>query len=96
MGRIGECGSARILRYGPPPGIRRASETGSVARRAAAQAGGRAGFGPRPGDVTRTAALGLDGAVASWTLAPGRYMLFCSLPGHMTAGMRVLITVHRA
>ena len=39
----------------------------------------------------------LPGRVSSarWTLAPGRYMLFCSLPGHMAAGMHVLITVRR-
>jgi plastocyanin len=38
-----------------------------------------------PGNVT----------TATWTLAPGRYQLYCSLPGHMMAGMRVQITVHR-
>jgi uncharacterized cupredoxin-like copper-binding protein len=34
-------------------------------------------------------------SAARWTLAPGRYMLFCSLPGHMAAGMHVNITVRR-
>jgi uncharacterized cupredoxin-like copper-binding protein len=34
-------------------------------------------------------------STARWTLAPGRYMLFCSLPGHMAAGMHVNITVRR-
>jgi uncharacterized cupredoxin-like copper-binding protein len=34
-------------------------------------------------------------STAHWTLAPGRYMLFCSLPGHMAAGMHVNITVRR-
>lgn len=32
---------------------------------------------------------------ATWTLAPGRYQLYCSLPGHMARGMRVRITVRR-
>jgi uncharacterized cupredoxin-like copper-binding protein len=59
--------------------------------------------------VQRTAASGamvgpiqsvritLPGKVSSarWTLAPGRYVLFCSLPGHMAAGMHVNITVRR-
>ncbi|HTU30456.1 MAG TPA: hypothetical protein VMF07_13820 [Solirubrobacteraceae bacterium] len=41
--------------------------------------------------------LTLPGRVstATWTLAPGRYQLYCSLPGHMKAGMRVQITVRR-
>ena len=41
--------------------------------------------------------LTLPGRVstAKWTLAPGRYQLYCSLPGHMKAGMRVQITVRR-
>jgi len=30
---------------------------------------------------------------ATWTLSPGRYQLYCSLPGHMKAGMHVQITV---
>jgi uncharacterized cupredoxin-like copper-binding protein len=39
----------------------------------------------------------LPGRVNSsrWTLRPGRYMLFCSLPGHMAAGMHVIIRVRR-
>jgi uncharacterized cupredoxin-like copper-binding protein len=39
----------------------------------------------------------LPGRVSTghWTLGPGRYMLFCSLPGHMAAGMHVIITVRR-
>lgn len=32
----------------------------------------RAGFGPRPGDVARLQALGLDGAVASLTARRAR------------------------
>ena len=42
--------------------------------------------------------LTLPGRVstATWTLGPGRYQLYCSLPGHMKAGMRVQITVRRA
>jgi uncharacterized cupredoxin-like copper-binding protein len=34
-------------------------------------------------------------STAHWTLGPGRYMLFCSLPGHMAAGMQVIIRVRR-
>jgi uncharacterized cupredoxin-like copper-binding protein len=34
-------------------------------------------------------------STAHWMLGPGRYMLFCSLPGHMAAGMQVMITVRR-
>jgi plastocyanin len=34
-------------------------------------------------------------STATWTLTPGRYQLYCSLPGHMKAGMRVQITVRR-
>jgi uncharacterized cupredoxin-like copper-binding protein len=39
--------------------------------------------------------LTLPGRVstATWTLSPGRYQLYCSLPGHMKAGMHVQITV---
>lgn len=40
----------------------------------------------RPGQVS----------TATWTLTPGRYQLYCSLPGHMKAGMHVQITVRRA
>jgi plastocyanin len=41
--------------------------------------------------------LTLPGRVstATWRLGPGRYQLYCSLPGHMKAGMRVQITVRR-
>jgi plastocyanin len=41
--------------------------------------------------------LTLPGRVstATWTLPPGRYQLYCSLPGHMKAGMHVQITVRR-
>jgi hypothetical protein len=45
----------------------------------------------------------IDGAVkvtlsgglsqASWKLKPGRYMLYCSMPGHYMKGMHTLITV---
>jgi uncharacterized cupredoxin-like copper-binding protein len=37
----------------------------------------------------------LPGAVATWqgTLKPGRYKLFCSLPGHEKAGMRAILVV---
>ena len=30
---------------------------------------------------------------AAWHLAPGRYELYCSLPGHERAGMRAFLTV---
>lgn len=42
--------------------------------------------------------LTLPGRVstATWTLGPGRYQLYCSLPGHMKAGMHVQITVRRS
>jgi uncharacterized cupredoxin-like copper-binding protein len=41
--------------------------------------------------------LTLPGRVstATWTLPPGRYQLYCSLPGHMKAGMHVQITVRQ-
>jgi uncharacterized cupredoxin-like copper-binding protein len=35
-------------------------------------------------------------STGNWTLAPGRYMLFCSMPGHMAAGMHVIITLRRS
>jgi len=45
----------------------------------------------------------IDGAVhvtqsgdisqASWRLKPGRYMLYCSMPGHYMRGMHTVITV---
>ena len=34
-------------------------------------------------------------STATWTLPPGRYQLYCSMSGHMKAGMRVQITVRR-
>jgi hypothetical protein len=40
----------------------------------------RAGFGPRPGDAKRLAALGLDGAVASLTRPAGRAQLIGEKP----------------
>jgi hypothetical protein len=47
--------------------------------------------------VGRTSAvkITLPGTVstASWTLSPGRYQLYCSLPGHMAMGMHVVIRV---
>jgi hypothetical protein len=52
-------------------------------------AGGRAAGRPRGTAETR------PGAVASWRgrLAPGRWKLFCSLPGHERAGMRAVLRV---
>lgn len=39
----------------------------------------------------------LPGAVGEWRgrLRPGRYKLFCSLPGHERAGMRAYLRVRR-
>lgn len=31
---------------------------------------------------------------ASWHLRPGRYVLFCSLPGHEHRGMKAYLVVH--
>ncbi len=31
---------------------------------------------------------------ASWHLRPGRYVLFCSLPGHEHRGMKAFLVVH--
>jgi uncharacterized cupredoxin-like copper-binding protein len=44
---------------------------------------------------TWAVAVTLPGRVrtAHWTLPAGRYQLYCSLPGHMMAGMRVQIVV---
>ena len=46
---------------------------------------------------TQAVRLTLPGQVstAAWRLAPGRYQLYCSLPGHMAAGMHVIIGVRR-
>jgi hypothetical protein len=43
----------------------------------------------------QAAPVTLSGAVsqASWTLAPGRYELYCSMPGHRARGMHVLVRV---
>ena len=30
---------------------------------------------------------------ATWRLAPGRYELYCSLPGHLKLGMKAFLTV---
>jgi uncharacterized cupredoxin-like copper-binding protein len=37
----------------------------------------------------------LSGAIShvSWTLRPGLYELFCSMPGHLARGMHVLVRV---
>jgi plastocyanin len=39
--------------------------------------------------VTRSAGL----TQATWHLAPGRYELYCSLPGHEKRGMRAYLVV---
>ena len=31
---------------------------------------------------------------AEWHLAPGRYELYCSMPGHVQQGMHTLLVVH--
>lgn len=40
-------------------------------------------------------AVTLSGDVnqATWTLAPGTYQLYCSMPGHFARGMHVLVRV---
>jgi plastocyanin len=45
--------------------------------------------------ATRAIAETHPGATAIWrgTLKPGRYRLYCSLPGHAAAGMRATIRV---
>jgi hypothetical protein len=37
----------------------------------------------------------LSGAItqASWTVRPGLYELYCSMPGHLARGMHVLVRV---
>jgi plastocyanin len=44
---------------------------------------------------SQTVALTLSGAIsqASWHLAPGRYELFCSMPGHRALGMHTILLV---
>lgn len=32
---------------------------------------------------------------AAWTLGPGRYELYCAMPGHMKAGMHARLAVTR-
>lgn len=39
--------------------------------------------------VTQSGAL----SSATWTLAPGRYELYCSLPGHRMRGMHTTLVV---
>ena len=46
--------------------------------------GGAQGVG-----VTQSGAL----SQASWRLAPGRYELFCSMPGHLKKGMHTTLVV---
>jgi plastocyanin len=43
----------------------------------------------------QTVAVTLSGAVAqsSWHLTPGRYELYCSMPGHRARGMHAVIVV---
>ena len=31
---------------------------------------------------------------ATWRLTPGRYELYCSLPGHFQRGMHTIVVVH--
>jgi hypothetical protein len=47
--------------------------------------------GPIHGAVKVTQSGGLSNA--SWKLAPGRYMLYCSMPGHYMKGMHTVLTV---
>jgi plastocyanin len=47
---------------------------------------------------TQGVALTQSGALhqATWTLGPGRYEMYCSLPGHAMRGMRVRIVIRAA
>jgi uncharacterized cupredoxin-like copper-binding protein len=47
---------------------------------------------------TQAVKVTLPGAVSTvtWTLAPGRYELYCSLPGHLAMGMHVQLRVTRS
>ena len=51
----------------------------------------------KPIGFTRAVATTLPGRVSTgrWTLPAGRYELYCSMPGHLQAGMHVQITVRR-
>jgi uncharacterized cupredoxin-like copper-binding protein len=51
--------------------------------------------GQMVGRVLDKVRLTLPGKVsqATWHLAPGRYELYCSLPGHIALGMHSMITV---
>jgi plastocyanin len=44
---------------------------------------------------TQSVALTQSGGLttATWHLGPGRYLLYCSLPGHETRGMRAYLVV---
>jgi len=44
---------------------------------------------------TQAVALTLSGAIseATWHLQPGRYELFCSMPGHLARGMHTILLV---
>ena len=43
----------------------------------------------------QTVAVTISGAIsqASWRLTPGRYELFCSMPGHLAHGMHTILLV---
>jgi hypothetical protein len=47
--------------------------------------------GPIDGAVKVTLSGGLSDA--SWKLRPGRYVLYCSMPGHYMKGMHTVLTV---
>ncbi len=53
--------------------------------------------GQMVGRVLDKVRLTLPGKVsqATWHLAPGRYELYCSMPGHLALGMHSTITVTR-
>ena len=54
--------------------------------------------GTMVGPVVGKVKLTLPGkiGVATWHLEPGRYELFCSMPGHLAMGMHSKLTVTRA
>ena len=51
----------------------------------------RGAYGPVDGAAASTDSGQIRSAV--WTLRPGRYELYCAMPGHMAAGMHSELTV---
>ena len=53
--------------------------------------------GQMTGPIEGAVKVTLSGAIsqATWHLTPGRYEIYCSLPGHLMMGMHTRITVRR-